>query len=103
VIFNNLNQPGLSAAERVTGVTPPDTTWRAIGPKLLHGVCQPNSSECFDRNTLARVAALDLASFVGAPSGLTPTDVQIQWDSQSNRWIYALIGFPDKQQLRALR
>ncbi len=90
-IFNSLNQPGLSAADEGNGVTPPDTTG-AIGPNFymefvnqLVGV--------FDRNTLARVNSLDLASFVGAPSGLTTTDVQIQWDPQSNRWIYALIGF----------
>ena len=90
-IFNNLNQPGLSAGDEGNGVTPPDTTG-AIGPNFymefvnqLVGV--------FDRNTLARVNSLDLASFVGAPTGLTPTDVQIQWDPQSNRWIYGLIGF----------
>ena len=90
-ILNNLNQPGLSAGDEGNGVTPPDTTG-AIGPNFymefvnqLVGV--------FDRNTLARVNSLDLASFVGAPSGLTTTDVQIQWDPQSNRWIYALIGF----------
>src|SRR6202011_5488433 len=90
-IFNNLNQPGLSASDEGNGVTPPDSTG-AIGPNFymefvnqLVGV--------FDRTTLARVNSLDLGSFVGAPSGLTTTDVQIQWDSQSNRWIYALIGF----------
>ena len=89
--FNNLNQPGLSASDEGNAVTPPDTTG-AIGPNFymefvnqLVGV--------FDRNTLARVSTLDLASFAGTPSGLTPTDVQIQWDGQSNRWIYALIGF----------
>jgi hypothetical protein len=90
-IFNNLNQPGLSASDEGNGVTPPDTTG-AIGPNFYVEFVNQYVG-VFDRNTLARVAALDLASFVGAPSGLTTTDVQIQWDPQSNRWIYALIGF----------
>src|SRR2546428_3283112 len=90
-IFNNLNQPGLSAADQGNGVTPPDTTG-AIGPNFYMEFVNQFVG-VFDRNTLARVNSLDLASFVGAPSGLTTTDVQIQWDPQSNRWIYALIGF----------
>jgi hypothetical protein len=89
--FNNLNQPGLSAADEGYGVTPPDTTG-AIGPNFYVEFVNQFVG-VFDRNTLARVNSLDLASFVGAPSGLVPTDVQIQWDPQSNRWIYALIGF----------
>src|SRR3989475_10668522 len=90
-IFNNLNQPGLSASDEGNGVTPPDTTG-AIGPNFYMEFVNQFVG-VFDRNTLARVNSLDLASFVGAPSGLTTTDVQIQWDPQSNRWIYALIGF----------
>ena len=90
-IFNNLNQPGLSAGDEGNGVTPPDTTG-AIGPNFYMEFVNQFVG-VFDRNTLARVNSLDLASFVGAPSGLTTTDVQIQWDPQSNRWIYALIGF----------
>jgi hypothetical protein len=90
-IFNTLNQPGLSASDEGNGVTPPDTTG-AIGPNFYVEFVNQFVG-VFDRNTLARVSALDLASFVGAPSGLVPTDVQIQWDPQSNRWIYALIGF----------
>src|SRR5438132_13357356 len=90
-VFNNLNQPGLSASDEGNGVTAPDTPG-AIGPNFYMEFVNQFVG-VFDRNTLARVAALDLASFVGAPSGLTPTDVQIQWDSQSNRWIYSLIGF----------
>src|SRR3989449_6201179 len=86
----NLNQPGLSAADQGYGVTPPDTTG-AIGPNFyLEFVNQLVG--VFNRSTLARVNSLDLASFAGVPSGLTPTDAQIQWDGQSNRWIYALIG-----------
>lgn len=90
-VFNNLNQPGLSAGDEGNGVTPPDTTG-AIGPNFYMEFVNQFVG-VFDRNTLARVNALDLASFVGAPSGLTTTDVQIQWDPQSNRWIYGLIGF----------
>jgi hypothetical protein len=90
-IFNNLNQPGLSASDEGNGVTPPDSTG-AIGPNFYMELVNQLVG-VFDRNTLARVSSLDLASFAGTPSGLTPTDVQIQWDAQSNRWIYALIGF----------
>ena len=90
-IFNNLNQPGLSASDEGNGVTPPDTTG-AIGPNFYMEFVNQFVG-VFDRSTLGRVASLDLASFVGAPSGLTTTDVQIQWDPQSKRWIYALIGF----------
>ena len=87
----DLNQPGFSAADEGYGVTPPDTTG-AIGPNFyLEFVNQLVG--VFNRSTLARVNSLDLASFAGVPSGLTTTDVQIQWDGQSNRWIYALIGF----------
>src|SRR6266566_2247926 len=80
-----------AAANEGNGVTPPDTTG-AIGPNFYMEFVNQFVG-VFDRNTLARVNSLDLASFVGAPSGLTTTDVQIQWDPQSNRWIYALIGF----------
>ena len=90
-IFNNLNQPGLAASDEGNGVTPPDTTG-AIGPNFYVEFVNQFVA-VFDRNTLARVSSLDMASFAGTPSGLTPTDVQIQWDGQSNRWIYALIGF----------
>src|SRR3989442_1937043 len=87
----NLNQPGLSAADEGYGVTPPDTT-DAIGPNFyLEFVNQLGDG--FNRSTLAPGNSLDLASFAGTPSGLTPSDVQIQWDGQSNRWVYALIGF----------
>src|SRR4029077_14239988 len=90
-LFNNLNQPGLSASDEGNGVTPPDTTG-AIGPNFYMEFVNQYVG-VFDRNTLARVAAPALASFVGAPSRLTTTAVAIQWDPQSNRWIYALIGF----------
>ena len=90
-IFNNLNQPGLSAADEGYNVTPPDSTG-AIGPNFYMELVNQLVG-VFDRTTLGRVNSLDLGSFSGAASGLVPTDVQIQWDAQSNRWIYALIGF----------
>jgi hypothetical protein len=72
-IFNNLNQPGLSASDEGNSVTPPDTTG-AIGNNFYMEFVNQMVG-VFDRNTLARVNSLDLASFAGTPSGLTPTDV----------------------------
>ncbi|HEX2646409.1 MAG TPA: hypothetical protein VHO95_04215, partial [Candidatus Dormibacteraeota bacterium] len=89
-LFNGLNQPGLSASDEGNGATPPDSTG-AIGPNnyiemvnQLVGV--------YDRN-LTKISSSDLGSFVGVPSGVTSTDPQVQWDPQSNRWLYAEIGF----------
>src|ERR1700730_9837636 len=73
-IFNNLNQPGLSASDEGNGGTRRETTV-ALGPTFYMEFVNQFVG-VFDRNTLARVAALDLASFVGAPSGLTTQDVE---------------------------
>src|SRR3989442_11179253 len=81
-IFNSLNQPGLSAGDEGNGVTPPDTTG-AIGPNFYMEFVNQFVGG-FDRNTLARVNSLDLASFFGAPSGLPPTGLRIHGDPRAN-------------------
>jgi hypothetical protein len=89
-IFNNLNQPGLSAGDEGYGVTPPDSTG-AIGPNFyVEAVNQLVG--VFNRATLARVNSLSLGSFTGSPSTLTNSDPQIEWDSQANRWLYGAVG-----------
>ena len=90
-LFNGLNQPGLSAADGGSGATPPDSTG-AIGPtRYVEMVNQMVG--VYDRTNLSQLSKTDLASFVGAPAGVTTSDPQIQWDPQANRWLYAEIGF----------
>jgi len=90
-LFNGLNQPGLSAADEGSGATPPDSTG-AIGPtRYVEMVNQLIG--VYDRSNLSLLSSTNLASFVGAPAGVTTTDPQIQWDPQANRWLYAEIGF----------
>src|SRR5260370_980228 len=47
----------------------------------------------YDRNNLALISSQDLASFVGAPAGVSTSDPQIEWDAAANRWLYTEIGF----------
>src|SRR5438445_381721 len=90
-LFNGLNQPGLSAADGGSGATPPDSTG-AIGPtRYVEMVNQMVG--IYDRTNLSLLSRTDLASFVGAPAGVTTSDPQIQWDPQANRFLYAEIGF----------
>ncbi|TMD93107.1 MAG: hypothetical protein E6I73_00920 [Chloroflexi bacterium] len=90
-LFNGLNQPGLSAADGGSGATPPDSTG-AIGPtRYVEMVNQMVA--IYDRTNLSLLSRTDLASFVGAPAGVTTSDPQIQWDPQANRFLYAEIGF----------
>jgi len=90
-LYNGLDQPGLSAADEGYGATPPDTTG-AIGPtRYVEMVNQLVG--VYDRNTLALISSQDLASFVGAPAGVSTSDPQVQWDAAANRWLYAEIGF----------
>ncbi len=80
-----INQPGIAATDELGCCTPPDTTG-AIGP--LHYVEAVNAQVAVFDRTLTPLAALDLASFIGAPGG-NAFDPQIQWDAQANRWLYA--------------
>ena len=89
-LFNNLNQPGFSAADDVWCCTPPDSTG-AIGPTRYVEIVNQRVG-VFDRS-LNRLTQLDLGSFVGAPGALVTTDSQIEWDAPANRWLYASLGF----------
>jgi uncharacterized membrane protein len=90
-LFDGLNQPGLSAADEGGGGTPPDSTG-AIGPtRYVEFVNQLIG--VYDRNSLALLSRAGMATFVGTPSGITPSDPQIQWDAQANRWFYGAVGF----------
>ncbi|HEX9547775.1 MAG TPA: hypothetical protein VF942_10580, partial [Acidimicrobiales bacterium] len=89
-IFNNINQPGITAADEGACCTPPDTTG-SIGPN--HYVEMVNNLvRVFDRS-LNRVSDADLGTFTGTPAGLSTSDPQVQWDSQGNRWLYAAVAF----------
>ncbi|HSS61358.1 MAG TPA: fibronectin type III domain-containing protein [Candidatus Limnocylindrales bacterium] len=90
-IFNGLNNVGLSAAEQGYQPTPPDATG-AIGPTRYVELVN-DLVAVYDRSNLTRLSSTDLGSFSTAPSGTTPTDVQIQWDPQGNRWFTANISF----------
>jgi hypothetical protein len=89
--FNNLNQPGLSVSDESFCCTPPDATG-AIGPN--HYVEMVNSLiGVYDRSNLSLISSMDTASFVAAPSGLTLSDPQIEFDFVSNRWFYLAVAF----------
>jgi hypothetical protein len=90
-IFNGLNQPGLSAADEGSIATPPDSTG-AIGPTRYIEMVN-NMIGVYDRTNLALLSSADTPSFGNIPFGTNPTDVQIQWDPQSNRWLYTFIAF----------
>ncbi len=90
-VFNNLNQPGLNASNESFCCTPPDPTG-AIGPN--HYVEMVNSLiGVYDRSNLSLISSMDTASFVAAPSGLTLSDPQIEFDFVSNRWFYLAVAF----------
>jgi len=79
-----VNQPGLQATDEGGCCTPPDTTG-AIGPN--HYVETVNSLVGVYDRSLAQVASLDLALFVGVP-GATVFDPQILFDARGGRWYY---------------
>src|SRR5438270_13933480 len=86
-VFGSLNAGGLSATDNTAANqgTPPDTTG-AIGPS--HYVEFVNSKvRAYTRASLSTVSTADLATFVGK-SGDSVFDPQIQFDPQSNRWLY---------------
>ena len=90
-LFNNLNQPGFSAGDEGFCCTPPDSTG-AIGPNYYIEMVN-NLVGVYSRSNLSLLSSLDTATFVAAPSGLTVSDPQIQWDFASNRWFYLVVAF----------
>jgi hypothetical protein len=89
-IYNNINQPGISAADEGACCTPPDTTG-SIGPNNYVEIVN-NLVRVYDRS-LSRISDADLGTFTGTPAGLSTSDPQMQWDSQGNRWLYAAVAF----------
>jgi hypothetical protein len=87
----NLNQPGLGTGDDGFCCTPPDPTG-AIGPNYY--IEMVNSLVgVYSRADLRLVGSTDLGSFTAAPSGLTLSDPQIQWDFTANRWFYLAVAF----------
>ncbi|HYR49297.1 MAG TPA: hypothetical protein VES90_03855, partial [Candidatus Eisenbacteria bacterium] len=89
-LFNGLNQPGISAADEGYCCTPPDSTG-AIGPN--HYVEFVNTTIRVYNRSLTQLSQLDMATFVGAPSGYNVSDPQVQWDPRAGRWFYAAVAF----------
>ena len=90
-LFNNLNQPGLSVFDEGFCCVPPDPTG-AVGPN--HYVQMVNSLiGVYSKSNLSLLSSMDTAAFTAAPSGLTLSDPQIEWDFQANRWFYLAVAF----------
>lgn len=89
-LYNNLNQPGISALDEGACCTPPDTTG-SIGPTRYVEIVN-NLVRVHDR-ALNRISDMDLGTFTGTPTGLATSDPQMQWDPQGNRWFYAAVAF----------
>ena len=89
-IFNGLDNSGLSAADEGNVATPPDSTG-SIGPTRYVEFVN-NLVGVYDRTNLAALSRVDLGSFARTPAGVSTSDPQIQWDPQSSRWLYALVG-----------
>jgi hypothetical protein len=90
-VFNNLSRPGFGSGDDGFCCTPPDSTG-AIGPNYY--IEMVNSLVgVYSRADLSLVSSTDLGSFTAAPSGLTLSDPQIQWDFIANRWFYLAIAF----------
>lgn len=94
-VFSGLNQPGMDADDGGGGaVTPPDTTG-GIGPS--HYVEMVNVAVAvYGRASLGLVSGpTSLDTFMASPAGTSMTDPQIQWDQQSQRWLYVGLAFED--------
>ena len=84
-LFNNLNGPGLNQLT----VAPPDSTG-AIGPNNYVEMVNQEIG-VYDRN-LNQITMSDNGAFMGAGSGMSVTDPQIQYDPQSGHWFYVALG-----------
>ena len=84
-VSQTADQPGIGT----NGGTPSDSTG-SIGP--LHYIEMVNSRVAMYNRSLGLVAGpLNLGTFVGALGGGQVGDVQVQWDQQGGRWIYAML------------
>jgi len=89
-ISGGLDSAGVSAADEGYCCVPPDTTG-AIGPN--HYVEFVNTTIRVNDRNLKQVSQADMATFVGAASGLNVSDPQVQWDQRGGRWFYAGVAF----------
>ena len=90
-LFNSLDQPGVAVSDEGFCCTPADPTG-AIGPN--HYLEMVNDLVgVYSRSNLGLLSSMDLAAFTAAPSGVTLSDPQIEWDFQANRWFYLAIAF----------
>ena len=90
-LFNNLDQPGLSVFDESFCCTPADPTG-AIGPNHYVEIVN-DLVGVYSRSNLGLLSSMDLGAFAAAPSGVTMTDPQIEWNFQANRWFYLAIAF----------
>lgn len=82
---SELNKPGLAWSDNAFQVTPPDSTG-AIGPEDYVEFVN-ESVGVYDRSLGLVGSVVGLGSFVGVPED-DVFDPQIQWDPQSQRWLY---------------
>jgi hypothetical protein len=91
-VYNGLNMSGLNATDNTPfESSPPDTTG-SIGPN--HYVEMVNSViGVYNRSDLSLAAKATLYIWLGVANPTTTPlcDPQIQWDSASQRWLYAVL------------
>lgn len=87
-VSGNLNQPGITDATTL-GVTPSDSTG-AIGPSNYIEFINSEIAVYSNTDLSTPTSTLDESTFVGDPSAST-CDVQIQWDQEGQRWLYAAL------------
>jgi hypothetical protein len=68
--------------------TPPDSTG-AMG--FQHYVEMVNSQVSTYTRSLTEVSSMEMGAFVGAPAGLQVSDPQVEWDSQTGLFLYAIV------------
>jgi hypothetical protein len=89
VISGNLNAPGIADGASA-GLTPPDSTGAAGPGNYVEFI---NSEIAVYSNTHLSAPTegpVDESTFVGDPSAST-CDVQIEWDQEGQRWLYAAL------------
>jgi hypothetical protein len=92
-VFNLLNKPGIAdAADPVLGGTPSDSTG-AIGPSNYVEFINSEIAVYDNTDLSVPTSTLDASTFVGN-NGLVPAtcDIQIQWDEEGQRWLYAALN-----------
>ena len=91
-VFGGLDAPGITdASDPTLGGTPSDSTG-AIGPSNYVEFINSEIAIYDNTNLSAPTSVLDANAFVGNPDPTAATcDVQIQWDQEGQRWLYAAL------------